>query len=86
MQESTTLTTIQLGDGNASLETDSHSVNDLLTRLFGCWHVRLTRPITRDNQTYQACLRCGLRRPFDLDTWKAYGSFYAAPSGEPKGH
>jgi hypothetical protein len=85
MQESTTLTTIQLSDQTVSLENNSH-VNDLLTRLFGCWHVRLTRPITRDNETYQACLRCGLRRPFDLDTWKPYGSFYAAPSDEPKGH
>jgi hypothetical protein len=47
-----------------------------LGRIFGCWHSRLTRPITRDRETYRACLHCGMRRKFDLQTWTSQGQFY----------
>ena len=48
----------------------------LLGTLFGCWHRRMSWPITRDGQTYRACLKCGVRRNFDTKTWKTFGSFY----------
>jgi hypothetical protein len=86
MQEMTTLPAIHLGENTDSLRKDFKSFKYLATRIFGCWHLQMTRPITRNNETYRACLRCGLRRPFDLSIWKSYGSFYAATSnGRPRG-
>jgi len=48
----------------------------LLGTLFGCRHRRMSWPITRDGQTYRACLKCGVRRSFDTKTWTTFGSFY----------
>ena len=53
-----------------------HSVLKHVGNLFGCWHRRMSWPITRDGQTYRACLKCGVRRSFDAKTWKSFGSFY----------
>jgi hypothetical protein len=47
-----------------------------LTRLFGCWHTRMSRPFTRDGETYCACLGCGARRRFDLQAWRMRGPYY----------
>lgn len=47
-----------------------------LGRIFSCWHSRLSRPITRGNETYRACLQCGMRCTFDLQTWTSRGRFY----------
>jgi hypothetical protein len=52
------------------------SAVELLRTVFGCWHRRMSWPVTRGGQTYRACLKCGARRKFDLKTWKTYGSFY----------
>jgi len=48
-----------------------------LTRVRSCWHREMSRPFTRDGRTYRACLRCGARRDFDLETWQMKGPFYA---------
>jgi hypothetical protein len=45
-------------------------------RVFGCWHLNLSRPFTRDGETYRACLACGARRRFDTERWKTLGRFY----------
>jgi len=47
--------------------------------LFGCWHRRLSRPFTTDNETYQTCLECGARRRFDMGTFRSSGRFYYPP-------
>lgn len=47
-----------------------------VNRIFGCWHLKLSRPITRGRESYQVCLRCGMRRTFDLKNWKHTGKFY----------
>ena len=47
-----------------------------LGSLFRCAHRRMGWPVTRDGQTYRACLQCGMRRSFDPETWKTFGSFY----------
>jgi hypothetical protein len=49
----------------------------LANRLSGCWHLHLSRPITRGRHTHRACLRCGMQRRFDLENWKSTGPFYA---------
>ncbi|HEY6802330.1 MAG TPA: hypothetical protein VI306_02020 [Pyrinomonadaceae bacterium] len=45
-------------------------------RIFSCWHLRLARPVTHGQESYRACLRCGMRRKFDLENWKSSGRFY----------
>src|SRR6185369_9993186 len=51
----------------------------LLRRLLGCWHRKMTRPFTRGDRTYRTCSRCGMRRDFDLKTWKMKGRYYREP-------
>ncbi|HSI88456.1 MAG TPA: hypothetical protein VK918_05325 [Pyrinomonadaceae bacterium] len=55
----------------------------LMGKLFGCWHKRLTRPITTTNDSYQACLECGARRRFNSESFKTSGPFYFPPSVKP---
>jgi hypothetical protein len=47
-----------------------------LGSLFGCWHKRLTRPISDRESTYQSCVECGARRQVDAANFKAFGPFY----------
>ena len=48
----------------------------ILGTLFGCWHPRLTRPISDKISTYQTCVECGARRQVDAENFKAFGPFY----------
>ena len=51
-------------------------VRGATARIFGCWHVQLSRPFSRGSETYRTCVACGARRRFDLDQRKMVGSFY----------
>jgi hypothetical protein len=51
-------------------------VSGWITRLFGCWHVEMSRPFTRDGESYRACLECGARRKFDSTRWEMVGAYY----------
>jgi hypothetical protein len=55
----------------------------LLARIFGCWHLNMSRPVTRDGQTYRACADCGARRRFDTERWETVGQFYYPARPEP---
>ncbi|PWT89558.1 MAG: hypothetical protein C5B55_11180 [Blastocatellia bacterium] len=55
---------------------NSDGFNYLFGRIFRCWHRKMSRPFTRDTESYRACLRCGMRRNFDLKTWRSTGRFY----------
>jgi hypothetical protein len=55
----------------------------LFSSLFGCWHPRLTRPISDNDSTYQTCVECGARRLFDTDTFTPTGSFYYPAKIDP---
>src|SRR4030095_14800046 len=48
----------------------------VLLRPWTCWHRRMSRPFTRDGETYRVCIRCGVHRRFDLDAWKTEGAYY----------
>ncbi len=48
----------------------------ILGSLFGCKHRELGRPMTRNGETYRACLSCGAQRYFNLITWEASGPYY----------
>jgi hypothetical protein len=52
------------------------SLHAAVTRVFGCHHSSMSRPFTFDDRTYRVCLKCGMRRDFDLKTWKMSGPFY----------
>jgi hypothetical protein len=58
----------------------------LFGTLFGCWHKRLTRPMTSERTTYQACVDCGARKNFDAETFRSQGSFYYPPTARNIGN
>lgn len=58
---------------------------DMLKRIFGCWHLEMSLPFTRDGETYRTCVVCGARRRFDLERWMTVGPFYRE-DGQPTLH
>jgi hypothetical protein len=48
----------------------------VVVRVFGCWHLNMSRPFTRDGETYRTCVGCGARRRFDTGRWETVGRFY----------
>jgi hypothetical protein len=62
------------------LQLNSGLVDDikyLVKRITTCWHRKLSRPFTHGTHSYRVCLRCGMRRDFDLQAWKSTGRFYS---------
>jgi hypothetical protein len=53
----------------------------VISKFWTCWHRRMSRPFTRDGETYRVCLRCGVHRRFDLAQWKMKGSYYREKTG-----
>lgn len=47
-----------------------------LTSFFGCRHKNMSRPFSRQGETYRVCLRCGARRQFDPRNWESRGDYY----------
>jgi hypothetical protein len=59
-------------------------IGNLMARVFGCWHVELSRPFSHDGRAYRSCLRCGAQRQFNLSNWQMQGNFYyGKPSAKP---
>jgi len=46
------------------------------TRMFGCWHMEMSRPFSHHGQAYRSCLNCGAQRKFNLSNWEMQGSYY----------
>ena len=42
----------------------------LFSRLFGCRHSRMSRPVTTGSLTYQYCASCGVRRKYNPVTFE----------------
>ena len=51
-------------------------INDLMARVFGCWHGEMSRPFSREGLAYRKCLNCGAQRRFNLGNWEMQGKFY----------
>lgn len=52
----------------------------LAAAIFGCWHIKLSRPFTNGKRvSYVTCIRCGARKRFNPDTFATYGAFYYPP-------
>ena len=47
-----------------------------LGELFGCQHKEMSRPFSRQGETFRVCIACGARRQFDEKTWISNGPFY----------
>ena len=48
--------------------------------LFGCQHRDMSRPFSRQGETYRVCINCGARRRFDEKTWNSSGRYYHKPA------
>lgn len=64
-------------------ETAAGRKISLMGKLFGCWHKRLTRPMTSRHESYRACIECGARKNFNTESFKSSGPFYYPPSVRP---
>lgn len=58
-------------------------LSNWVARVFGCWHSEMSRPFTRDGESYRTCLECGARRNFDPKRWEMVGAYYY---DLPRGH
>ena len=58
----------------------------IFARVFGCWHARMSRPVTTANITYQYCASGGIRRNYDASTFKPERELYYPASGEDLHH
>ena len=48
--------------------------------IFGCQHREMSRPFSRQGETYRVCITCGARRQFDARKWNLQGPFYFKPA------
>ncbi len=48
--------------------------------IFGCQHKQMSRPFSRQGETYRVCINCGARRTFDATTWKSSARPYFKPA------
>jgi hypothetical protein len=39
----------------------------------GCWHTKMSWPLSVQGYSYRVCLNCGAMRLFDEKTFKSYG-------------
>ena len=76
MQNALSISQPQIISHRDDLVTILSALERLVRGLFECWHRRMSWPITREGQTYRACLKCGMCRRFDPETWETFGSFY----------
>jgi hypothetical protein len=43
--------------------------------LRGCWHGKMSWPISAAGHSYQVCLGCGIKRLFDEKAFRRYGPY-----------
>ncbi len=55
---------------------ETKGVSRWLAFVFGCSHRNISRPFTRQGQTYRSCVDCGAMRGFDLEAWEDKGGFH----------
>lgn len=48
--------------------------------IFGCTHKEMSRPFSRQGESYRVCISCGARRRFDQQSWNSAGPFYYKPA------
>lgn len=68
------------GGVGKGLSNVSVVVGHWLGGLFGCQHKEMSRPFSRQGETYRVCINCGARRQFDEKTWISTGHHYFKPA------
>lgn len=69
--------------GNGERTRRSNVASVVWSRLgafFGCPHKEMSRPFSRQGETYRVCINCGARRSFDNQTWNSSGPYYFKPA------
>jgi hypothetical protein len=56
-----------------------------VVKMFGCWHLDMSRPFSQAGETYRACTGCGARRHFDVQRWEMQGRYYFNSPGAAGG-
>jgi tetratricopeptide (TPR) repeat protein len=57
--------------------------DNFFTRLFGCWHRKMSRPFQEGEETYSVCIDCGARRQYDIKRADLIGPYYYVSSIKP---
>ena len=55
-------------------EALSQAAQRLVNRLLGCWQQDLSRPFTRNGKSYRVCVKCGIYKSFNLETFRTQGA------------
>jgi hypothetical protein len=74
-----TLENYSLG-GRKRLTNVASSLGSWISDLFGCQHREMSRPFSRQGESYRVCISCGARRGFDEKTWNSSGRYYYKPA------
>ena len=61
---------------NRESRNSNLGVRSWLEGIFGCQHKQMSRPFSRQGESYRVCLACGARRQFNANTWETKGPFY----------
>jgi hypothetical protein len=69
-----TIATPNIGQINPSSLTAK--IGGLMARVFGCWHLEMSRPFSHQGQAYRVCVSCGAQRKFNLGNWEMQGNYY----------
>lgn len=62
--------------GEFSVDSVFARMTNWVGRVFGCWHLEMSRPFSHQGQAYRVCVDCGAQRRFNLGNWKMQGSYY----------
>ena len=72
------------GNGERTRKSKKLNVFGALGRwlavIYGCPHKEMSRPFSRQGETYRVCINCGARRNFDGETWNSSGPYYFKPA------
>jgi hypothetical protein len=62
--------------GQVNMSSSSSKIGNWVARVFGCWHMEMSRPFSHQGQAYRVCLNCGAQRRFNLGNWRMHGNLY----------
>jgi hypothetical protein len=74
MQGHLTIANPQLG--HISTASVMAKIGEWMARVFGCWHLEMSRPFSHQGHAYRTCLHCGAQRQFNLGNWEMQGNYY----------
>src|SRR5205085_11204529 len=80
------LTIANLNVGHIDPSSLTGKIGNVMARVFGCWHLQLSRPFSHEGRAYRSCLNCGAPRQFDLANWQMQGDFFYGQPTTDKTH